>query len=189
MFKCYQIFNNQDTNDYYIDFLENIIKQGLPKKDDIFDFAALCVLRYEKISKGEKMKQVQERHLKKLHRFDTEEVPPPPVVEVLSPKQAKGKRAKSTTKEVPESPKGKGKGKEAEKGKGKEAEKGKGKETEKGKGKGKEPEKLDKNATQGKGKGKRGNNFFNISANQILIYYASIWLKVYQAIYKFLSIE
>ena len=94
------------------------------------------------------MKEIQERHLTKLHKYDIEETPAPSKVEVLSPKQVKGKRAKSTTKEVLESPKGKSKGK------GKEPEKGKGKEPEKGKG--------DKNATQGKGKGKRGNKFINI---------------------------
>lgn len=110
-------------------------KHGLPKKDDIFDYAALCVLKYEKKAKTEKLKEIQERHLKKLHRYDAEETQSPPPIEEPTPKQVKGKRAKSTTKEVPESPKGKGKGK------GKEAEKGK---------------MTDKEATKGKGKGKRG---------------------------------
>ena len=74
------------------------------------------------------MKQVQEKINKHLHRYDIEELLPPKVEEP-TPVPVKGKRAKSSTKVIPESPKGKGKGNFLDKGKmtDKENTKGKGK--------------------------------------------------------------
>ena len=71
------------------------------------------------------MKQVQEKINKHLHRYDVEELPPPIIQP--TPKPVKGKRAKSSTKVIPESPKGKRKGKGVDKGKATDNENLKGK--------------------------------------------------------------
>lgn len=54
----------------FIDFLDRVCKHGLPKKEDVFDFAALCVLKYERKRKAQKMKELQENIKKRQHAFD-----------------------------------------------------------------------------------------------------------------------
>ena len=41
-----------------IDLLDSLCKHGLPMKEDAFEFAAICVLKYEKKMKTQKAKDV-----------------------------------------------------------------------------------------------------------------------------------
>eukprot|EP00344_Euplotes_crassus_P011851 CAMPEP_0197009182 /NCGR_PEP_ID=MMETSP1380-20130617/48831_1 /TAXON_ID=5936 /ORGANISM="Euplotes crassus, Strain CT5" /LENGTH=130 /DNA_ID=CAMNT_0042430251 /DNA_START=163 /DNA_END=553 /DNA_ORIENTATION=- len=95
-------------------FLNNLCKHGLPKKEDAFDFAALCLLRFERKRKAEKMKELQDRINKRNHRFDIPEEPP----KVESPgkgSKKKGKGEKSKRSASPKTARSKGKGKKSDK--------------------------------------------------------------------------
>ena len=70
------------TCSFIVAFLDNVCKHGLPKKEDVFDFAALCVLRYERKRKTEKMKELQERIKKRQNQFDIIGIKALPIVYV-----------------------------------------------------------------------------------------------------------
>ena len=81
-----------EAYDYFLEqSVVNCNKFGLPNKEDVFDFAALCILKYERKRRTDKMKEIQERMKKRQNQFQIEDEPP--VQE--TPKKGKKKGGKA----------------------------------------------------------------------------------------------